>query len=41
LLVHTEAIKALQFLDRLKDKYGIDNIHVPTSDESIIVNAHR
>jgi putative mRNA 3-end processing factor len=41
LLVHTEAIKALQFLDRLKDKYGIDNIHIPTSDESIIVNAHR
>jgi Predicted exonuclease of the beta-lactamase fold involved in RNA processing len=41
LLVHTEAIKALQFLDRLRDKYGIDNIHVPTSDESIIVNAHR
>ncbi len=36
LLVHTDAIKALQFLERLKVKYGIDNVHVPTNEESIL-----
>ncbi|MGC8543870.1 MAG: MBL fold metallo-hydrolase [Vulcanisaeta sp.] len=41
LLVHTEAIKALQFLERLKAKYGIDNVHVPISEESVLISVRR
>ncbi|MGC9153664.1 MAG: MBL fold metallo-hydrolase [Vulcanisaeta sp.] len=41
LLVHTEAIKALQFLERLKAKYGIDNVHVPISEESMLISVRR
>ncbi|MCG2863445.1 MAG: MBL fold metallo-hydrolase [Vulcanisaeta sp.] len=40
-LVHTEAIKAFQFLDRLRDKYGIDNVHVPINDEGILISIKR
>nr|KJR71892.1 MAG: hypothetical protein TU36_05375 [Vulcanisaeta sp. AZ3] len=40
-IVHTEAIKALQFLDKLKVKYGIDNVHVPMNEEEVIVNVNR
>ncbi len=41
LLVHTEAIKALQFLDRLKVKYGIDNVHVPINDETLLIRVNK
>ncbi len=41
LLVHTEAIKALQFLERLKVKYGIENVHVPVNDETMLIHVGR
>lgn len=41
LLVHTDAIKALQFLERLKVKYGIDNVHMPINDEALLMRVGR
>lgn len=41
LLVHTEAIKALQFLERLKTKYGIDNVHVPINEETLLIRVNK
>ncbi len=38
LIVHTDTIKAMQFVERMKMKYGIDTIHVPLNNEELIIN---
>ncbi|WP_084019907.1 MBL fold metallo-hydrolase [Vulcanisaeta thermophila] len=40
-IVHTEPIKAMQFMDRLRDKYGVDNVRVPINEEVVLLDLRR